>query len=295
MRTVLHLGAHKTGTSLIQKYLRDHPEERERLGLGLIPRSDMNHLIGSGQQLVEHPGRLRDRLETETAQPWTAVVASHEDALGPPFDHRVGPGLYPRAAATARLLADLCAEVGDAEVRIVYYVRPIEDFLESYYLQTVHQGGTRSFEEWVGDLDLEAIRWQPVVDALDAAFGPERVLLGDFREVAHGQSPFLRWFLERAGLPAPDDIDYPAARNRSLSDRGLRMALSVNPLLETREERKATRRFLQGHFNNHVEERARPMPAGLRERLAEQHGEEYARLAARARACLPDTDRQDAS
>ena len=36
MRVVIHVGAHKTGTSLVQKYFRDNPEITEALGIAQI-------------------------------------------------------------------------------------------------------------------------------------------------------------------------------------------------------------------------------------------------------------------
>ena len=44
--------------------------------------------------------------------------------------------------------------------------------------------------------------------------------------------------------------------------------------------------FLQKHFSNQVEDRARPMPADLRQSVTDQMAAEYDRLAARAAAAL---------
>ena len=283
-RTVLHLGAHKTGTSLIQKYVRDNPQLAADLGIAYISRADANGLIGSGRRLEDQPQRLRGRLAEELGRRPAAVLASHENTLGRPVvaDR---PGLYPHAHRFATALAGICAAAG-AEPHIVYYVRPLADFLESYYLQTVHQGSHRSFERWVGRLDLPSLSWGPVIAALDEVFGEDRVVLGDFREIGEGQPEFLRRFLVRAGLPQPTEIAYTPVRNPSVSDRGLRMALAINPLLEAPSERKEARKFLQRHFNNRSGERARPMPDHLREQLRRADEPEYQRLAARAEASL---------
>ncbi len=169
---VLHLGAHKTGTSVVQKFMRDRPRQMELLRLAAVPRSFTNEVIGWGAVPSEHPERLRDAV-LETARrrlpiaggvrlpaalvgvlgsaPRTVIV-SHENALGRPFGPR-GSALYPYSADCANGLA---RSVGDLTQRVVYYLRSQEEFLESYYLQTVHQGGTATFDAWLSTKDTTA-------------------------------------------------------------------------------------------------------------------------------------------
>ena len=55
-KIVVHVGAHKTGTSLIQKYMRDKPEQLTPFGVRAVSRSDTNTLIGWGQALIDTRG-----------------------------------------------------------------------------------------------------------------------------------------------------------------------------------------------------------------------------------------------
>ena len=105
--------------------------------------------------------------------------------------------------------------------------------------------------------------------------------MGDFAEIALGQNQFLQQFMTRAGLPQPPTVDYEPVRNRSLSARGLEIALSINPHLSSASERKETRLFLQKHFSNQLEDRARPIPEDLRRSVQDQTAAEYEALAAR--------------
>jgi hypothetical protein len=285
MRTVLHLGAHKTGTSLIQKYFRDNPRLTAEVGIAYVPRGDMNHLVRWGTEAEKHPERLRDRLTNEAARAAEVILVSHENALGRPVVAG-RDGLYPKALRFARALLAICEQTPDLDPHIVYYVRPLEEFLESYFLQTVHQGRTHSFAEWFARFDPASLAWGPVIAALDETFGADRVSVGDFREIKQGQHQFLRNFIRRAGLPEPPEVAYIPIRNPSVSDRGLRMALDINPLLKDPKERKAVRGFLQRNFNNRRETRARPMPESVREQLRRSDEPDYQRLAARARVSL---------
>ena len=278
MRTILHVGAHKTGTSLIQKYFRDKLTMIGDSSIGYVSRSDTNRLIGWGQHLLENPDRLRSRL-AEELRSHEKVFVSHENTMGHPFvDGR--PGLYPHTAELAKALAAI-AEPFDAG--IAFYVRPLADFVESFYLQTIQQGATHTFGEWWATIDAKQLWWTPVIEALDDAFGADRVIVGDFQEIAAGQNEFLRSFLVRCELPAPSMVNYRPIRNASISVRGLELALKINPYLENKDQRRAARDFLQAHFSNRTGERARPMPDDVRALLSAQNAPEYERLAARIR------------
>jgi len=278
MRTIMHVGAHKTGTSLIQKYFRDKMSLLGESSVSFISRSDTNKLIGWGQHLVDHPERLTSRLETELAHS-PQVFVSHENTLGHPFVEGKR-GLYPDAPDLAKALAAITLEFDPC---VAFYVRPMADYVESFYLQTVHQGAFQGFEEWYATLDPATLSWQPIVDALDDAFGAGRVVIGDFSTISAGQNEFLAHFMERCGLPVPGSVDYRPLRNPSVSARGLEIALQINPFLENIEERRAARRFLQDNFSNVTGERARPMPAAVREDLDARTTDEYQRLSERAR------------
>lgn len=281
MRAIFHVGAHKTGTSLLQKYFRDNPEMNGALGLAIIGRGDANRLVGWGKHLHERPELLRSRLEKEAAKRPSVVFMSHENTLGRPFQQD-RPGLYPDASRSAEALAKVC---DGFDTYVVLYVRPVPDFLESYYLQTIHEGAWHSFQEWYDSL-TGTHSWAPVVAALESAFGADRVILGDFTEIAEGQNQFLQRFMTRAGIPQPPVIDYAPVRNASISARGLEIALGINRHLRSSKERQATRKFLQQYFSNRKDDRARPMPDDVRRSIIVRTGAEYEALAARAAEAL---------
>jgi hypothetical protein len=281
MRLVIHVGAHKTGTSLVQKYFRDKPRITQALGIAQISRTDGDLLVDWGQYLHERPEGLRSRLEEEAAKGPSVILFSHENTLGQPFlPDRAG--LYPDAARCAEALAAIC---DGFDTYVVFYVRPMADFLESYYIQTVQEGLTHSFEEWYGSL-IGPHRWTPTVEALDRAFGADRVIMGDFTEMSAGQNQFMRQFMTRTGIPRPPIVEYKPIRNPSISARGVAIALDINQYLHDDDERMLVRRFLQEHFSNQVEDRARPMPEELRRSVTDETAAEFERLAARAAASL---------
>ena len=280
MSLVLHVGAHKTGTSLIQKYFRDRVEDFDPSAVVAVSRSDTNRLIGWGEVVQKRPLRLRRRVAAELQTGTDVVLVSHENSLGQPMVPGE-PGLYPNAAATASALA---ASTDGFDVSVVFYVRPVADFVESYYLQTIHEGAWHSFDDWYSGLEPSTLSWTPVVEALERAFGADRTLIGDFNEVKAGQNEFLERFMRRAGIRPPSRVRYKPRRNASISATGLEIARNVNPHLENKQQRVATRKFLPEHFSNIGGERARPMPAEVRADLERRYGAEYEQLAERARS-----------
>lgn len=268
----MHLGAHKTATSLVQGFLRKNSRFRRKNDIAFITRGDCNDLIGWGLDAKADHTLLPARLRQEVGSTKGRVILSHENALGRAFtsDHH---GPYGNAE---KLATNLAAAVADFDVTVIFYIRPLASFVESYYLQTIHEGRHHTFDKWSARcVDLDTISWQPTVDALNSAFGKERVLIGDFNEIKAGQTPFLADFFRRCGFEARSLPDYEAQYNPSVSARGLQMALAVNPYLESIPERRLMRKFLQTNFSNRTEERARPMPDDMRARLAEVDDREY--------------------
>lgn len=274
-KITLHVGAHKTGTSLIQKYMRDKPEQLASFGVRVISRSDTNTLIGWGKILIDKPQLLSDRLDVESADTSARyIVASHENTLGRPHLPS-GDYLYPESATRVAALAGI---LGDRDSRVIMYLRPQASFLESYYLQLVQQGESFTFDQWLDRVDFDRLSWRPVVDSLRASLGPDRVAIGDFEEIRAGQELFLAGFFHRIDPAITVKPEYSARRNLSISDKGLRIALAVNPHLRTADEKKHMRAFLQKHFSNAAYPRPVLFSDQHRAELEARYGDEYRSL-----------------
>lgn len=273
-RLIVHAGAHKTATSLVQKFARDKPDALARLGWRFIGRGDCNEYIGWGDALERQASALRERITSELAVDGAhAVLLSHENTLGRPFIPGE-PGLYPRAAANLRALAAATGGHG-WDTTVVLSIRPQSSFIPSYYLQHVHEGGFRLFHDWLADLELSGLSWGPVIAAAEREFGQERVVVVDFRRIQEGQRAFLRAFFEAIDPTLDLDTDYRPLRNPSISAKGLQIALAANPFLSTREERQAFRKFLQSQFSNRDYPRPALLDPDTRARLDAQYGDEY--------------------
>lgn len=244
----LHIGAHKTGTSVLQRYLRENEDLMASRRVKYLRRAHLSEMCGWGDRLAADPEPLRARLTTFGWDPrFRVLIGSYENLVGRPFT-RAGKGrLYPNAEKNIAALANARTRT---PTKLLLSIRPPADFVESYYLQTVHQGGHETFAEWLRLVDLEALSWRPIVDAMHAHFGPENVEVVDFRRIRDGQELFLQHMLARIDQRLDTPVSYSEPKNRSVSARGLEMALAANPHLKTSEERGALRTFLQTHFSN---------------------------------------------
>ena len=274
-RVVLHIGAHKTGTSLVQHYMRANVPTVAAHGISYISRGDMNDYIGWGDKIINSPDKLRRRLDKELAAiTCRYIFMSHENAIGRPFSDTM-PGLYPHARENMEALA---SALENYNATIILSIRPETGFLESYYLQTIHQGGTQTFDQWVAAIDVENIPWRPAVDAVRTAFSKQRVHVIDFRNIARGQNAFLRDFITCIDPDIKLQPHYTAASNPSISEKGLTLALAVNPHLETHAERKSMRKYLQRRFSNKKYDRPKLLEDSVRAQLDLRYMPDYEKL-----------------
>lgn len=246
-----HIGAHKTGTSLVQRHLERCPESYRDHGVDFIVRDEMSRLVSWGEALVDRPELLESRLSRFAADSnLHALFGSYENLIGRPFVTGQ-PGLYPSARTNLAAIAEITGRIGaGVTTKVFLSIRRQSEFLESCYLQAVHQGSAQTFVEWLGTIDLDRLAWRPVVMAMVDLFGREHVEIVDFELVRAGQGGYVGRFM-RVIDPAFDDRFEPPTRyNQSVSEKGLRMALAANPFIEGSAERRRLRKFLQWRFSN---------------------------------------------
>jgi hypothetical protein len=271
-QVVYHVGAHKTGTSLVQSYLAENRRPLRKQNVTYLARPMLENWVRGLDGDSDNPGGLSQKLrEVFQTRPGGVVIGSYENTIGPPFTTK-RPGLYPRTQQRAEALREL---LSDYSTKILLGIRPQSGFVESYYIQTVQQGGYETFPEWFGKLDLEQLSWRPVVDVLVSTFGSDAVEVIDFNTIRNGALAYLRSFLDRVDPDVQIDEAEAPRDNASLSDKGLRIALAANPHLTDKDERVAMRKFLQEHFPNTRFPRPVLLSEAQRAELDERYGAEY--------------------
>jgi hypothetical protein len=207
---VLHVGTHKTGTTSLQQFLRDHADTLlAEAGVDYPPGLVIPNAHAELPLLAVRPDRLwpaRIRLPETRDPAWLAaaerhvrevlrasrrpvVVLSHEDLSYARFDDELVR------------LRDL---LGDAPVRVIVFLREARSFLESYRAQLVATGfelsdDPTSFayvepDSWLVDQDglLEGYR---------RAFGASSVEVFDYQSTVDRDGSVIPTVAERLGIP----------------------------------------------------------------------------------------------
>ncbi len=282
---VVHFGAHKTGTSVIQSALRDRAEALAAAGIGVIePRHPVfrEMRIGAANRHLASAGGASERPETfeplvraaeSMGQP--VVVVSHEGLLGPQLPRpgsAEGEPLYGSAPQRFPALRDATA----SPIRAVIYIRGQAGFLRSQYSQWLKKGIALDFEPWLEMVDLEALSWRPIVDAAAEAFGRDRVLVKPFQLAAIGVRQHVAEFFSEALRTALPDGELEIRNpNMSLSAIGIQVARAIADVPLEPADRRTVAAFLSNKFAMaEGREPFDPLSPSVKERLASRYDAE---------------------
>ena len=220
-RLVLHIGAHKTGTSAIQRFLASNIENLRSIGLDYMnaepPRGDL-HTTGNGLPIFLYfergeaePRKLESLIDGYFGAQRTAIISSELLSSIP--------------AAGWLHIIDAC-QAQKITPSAIYYVRNVYPFYISTYNQLVkHNGVTESFEEFVDQNSVFncADRLTLITDLIGA----------DRLNVAHYESEqknICEHFFSLIS-PAADKLNFERHTgrvNRSLDEAELRLMRIAN-------------------------------------------------------------------
>lgn len=232
----IHIGAHKTGTSFLHRELCHiapqlalqgchYESSAVHLAKALLARGANTDCL-----TVEKLRRELDLSLSLHNLPRALLVSEH--FMGNPHTG------YAEAADIARSLAAVCQGM---DVRILISVRRQDTFIESWYGQSIKEGGFWSFEEFLASWPCPGPDWDKIVGDYENAFGPDRVRVVSYEQAfaspeAILDSHFLGWFYDQSiQLPAS------AAINPSLSADGLEIARHANRLLSSHQKNEIRR------------------------------------------------------
>jgi hypothetical protein len=209
----VHAGTHKTGTTAIQRFLADNRERLATEGL-YYPRAGWlnSSLPGHHNVVSELAGDRRagtlGAVATEIARaaPRIACLSSEN------FEY-----LHVRSDALVAL-RDAIVAIG-YQPRIVLYVRPQHEYLESLYAELAKHGMQRSFASVLGDVLGEGVvryhgTWAFRFDYAKLAsrfadvFGADAVIVRTYRDDGAAAS-IVRDFLDAIGFQtAASGVEY---------------------------------------------------------------------------------------
>ncbi|PUB20138.1 hypothetical protein C8K30_11821 [Promicromonospora sp. AC04] len=250
---VLHVGAHKTGTTLVQKALRTNREAFARRGYDVLIRNEYENLTEGYHSRWRRQGASLGNVTrafemVRDAATHDSLVISHEDILASVHSFRTGP-LYAPADNVLRIAHKVLAP---ERTTVLLYVRRQDRFVESSYLQTVRVGSTKSFEEFMEPVVPENLRWDHLVEKIKESVPADaEVRVNYFEGIKEMHSrAFVREFFHQTGVDVAPKFSFNTeAVNRGYSDSALKLALVGNAELEA-EDRRKLRLFLDANFSN---------------------------------------------
>lgn len=209
---VIHIGYHKTASSLLQHRFFDEPS----LGFRLYPRNSL------ARMLVEpHPFAFDAQACRERLAPW--IDATRGRGLTPVFSHERLSG-YPHSGGfDSREIADRIAAVFDG-ARVLVAIREQRAMILSNYRQYVRDGGASPLERYldppqsghrrVPGFAPEFFEYDRLLDLYRDRFGAGNVRVLVYEELRVEPSRFL----ERISDFAQTGLSSPASAERATQE-----------------------------------------------------------------------------
>lgn len=240
-RTILHLGAHKTATTLLQNWLFQNISILKTSKIGVTLARDLD---GSAFEKlcyeISKPRPITTSItdaEKALRQIWTAIncpkthLISKENLLGE------AGRLYINAE---QVLLNIKRVLPHQDLRLVFYIRRIDHFIESHILQQYAHGMSVSAGQVIDSIGDRT--WLSVIEAMEEIF-PGRVKVEFYERIRHGVPQFIRRFCQACCIDDAlvDQSSMPpvSGQNRSLSVEGLRQLQGVWPDLGRSERVEA--------------------------------------------------------
>lgn len=233
-KLVIHMGAHRCGSTAIQSLLRREQDQLLDRGVRVHLRADM---VSGGIDLrrlhrytLVNPSwqrKLKQISQSLCAMEHDVLLASEENLMGTMPAVR-GHGFYPNFDRLIRALTRLDALVGDSvEIAPRLVVRRQDHYLESVYAFRVSRGFDRGFDSFVRTVTRSPISWLRLGQAmsrLPATVDPAIALLEAWPKPAAADKAL-------DFLIGPNNVELSAHRltgNTRYSSSGLRLILALN-------------------------------------------------------------------
>jgi hypothetical protein len=239
----IHIGTHKTGTTSIEAFLKTNRKALADQGIGLLTfprdarRALREHAEGHEAAATNLANTLEHLITKQSRacanQPNTYIL-SWEGFCG-----NASKG-YSDAHLMANAL-NVASKYSNLNPYIILYIRPQEEFISSYYSQTVKDGKTKSIQEFLHDLPSASFNWLRLTETFERQFGADQVVVVRYcRELFPGKNEILKDFcahlsIDTRGLTFPlSSIN--SAKNAGWSKPMIEIARILNAQVSKNEQ-----------------------------------------------------------
>jgi len=239
-RLFLHIGTHKTGSTVLQQTFRANSRLLAQRGIKWLPpfpnvRTFTRQTAVDESFIQSYRQYLRQRVD-RAKQGTHRYLMSYEGFSGDPWTG------YKNVGAIATMLNEVTAEFNPT---IIVYLRRQDEFVESFYIQTIQGGRSWSFEEFLGQTDASWYCWESLVGSYARLFGRESIVVRRYgKSFLPEKDSLLRDFVDVLGIGPCTFKRRPSWTNTSQSPGAVELARLCNPHL-TPEEQHQFRLLLQ--------------------------------------------------
>ena len=239
----IHIGTHKTGTTSIEAFLKTNRTALADQGIGLLTfprdarRTLREHAEGheaASTSLANTLEHLITKQSRACANQPNTYILSWEGFCG-----NASKG-YSDAHLMANAL-NVASKYSNLNPYIILYIRPQEEFISSYYSQTVKDGKTKSIQEFLHDLPSASFNWLRLTETFERQFGADQVVVERYcRELFPGKNEILKNFcahlsIDTRGLTFPlSSIN--SAKNAGWSKPMIEIARILNAQVSKNEQ-----------------------------------------------------------
>ncbi|MGV6811427.1 MAG: hypothetical protein ACWA47_04210 [Brevirhabdus sp.] len=218
----LHVGAHKTATSHLQRSLQRNRPALRSVGARFFPTNKYRREIApfhaalrNGTPLAELRAEL-DPMLANAAQGMDRLILSDENILGQLPRVARDARLYPWGREGAQRAVRL---LGDREVELFLSIRNPVGFLQSAYSESLLHGPFQPFERFLSPFNPGSLRWSRLIEELMRATGVLRITVWRFEDYPRLRQKVVETL---TGAPLPKGFEFLDKRPRpGLSARAL--------------------------------------------------------------------------
>lgn len=271
-RTVLHVGAHKTATTFLQRTLTNNIDLLKAANVHYLPldvlrKNFTNHINDSqrteiGADLVARIGRQD-------------VLISDENLSGAPADLVRNGTYYPNVGKRIEALLDA---IRTRDVEVVFAVREYAAFHVSMYCEYLRHRDFMKFGEYHALFGKSKFNWNDVVADLVALVPQERLTIIDFSDFRNKQNAVLQLL---SGLPG-DRFALPTEQVReSFSSMTVQALETLSTIMRPDEVRKAVNGLSRAYSKSDGYAAYDPMSADEKAACKTRYADDLAAMKAR--------------
>lgn len=288
---VLHAGFPQTGVTMLQRALCRLRPQLHRHGIGLVDGSSLAELESvegwqckkttdpaAARAFEREFAELVDREEAEVARQSASgvhkLVVSSAHLVGRQNVNRRDGHPFRRFAVPA--VAQAIRALGPSRVQLVLYTRRQDRLMEFCYLREVQKGRAHTFGRQFPHRFQPVLNYHELLARLEGLPEMEDLRVRPFELVGSSAARYAGDFLTALGLDGQLDLA-PLGTDltpyRVYSRQALRIALEINPLLESERDRRLVRDFLVERFPGTDEESTRFLPTYERARILDSYAQ----------------------